>query len=66
MLRGRDAELPDIQRQNRTEAPVNELQAEDDRHHQQKILEREKASKRDAPIVVVRPPRGAARTRCSS
>ena len=44
----RRAELGDIERQHRAEAAVDELQAEDDRHQQHEVLEREHVAERDA------------------
>ena len=42
----RDAHLLDVERQDRAEAAVEELQTEDDRHQQDEIVERQHAPKR--------------------
>ena len=42
----------DKQRQNRSEAAVDELQSEDDRHQQDEVLERQHAAERDASIAL--------------
>ena len=50
-LRVRYADLLDVQRQHRTEAAIDELQAEDHDHHQDEVLEREHVAERDAAAV---------------
>ena len=47
-LRRRRAELPDVERQDRPEAAIHELEPEDHAHQQHEILERQDVAEGDA------------------
>ena len=53
------SQLPHEQRQDRPEAAIDELQAEDDRHQQDEVLEREHVAERNAARRDPSPARGA-------
>ena len=47
----RHADMFDVERQNRPEAAIDELDAEDHRHQQDEVLERQHAAERHAPAI---------------